>query len=98
MSEVFVIVNHDRSEYFRPTTLGESGKLGGIVEGPITTLAVSLLAVRSARVKPRDKAALMRLPLFGAWHGGRVELVGQNDDRYDDLVTRYRDVSFAVVA
>jgi hypothetical protein len=98
MSERFIVVNHDRLEHFNPTTLGESGKVGGVIDGPMTTLAVSLLAVRSTRVKPRDKAILTHLAMFGAWSGNRLELIGRYEERYHDLATRYADISYAVIA
>jgi hypothetical protein len=107
VSEKFIVVDHHRAEYFQPTTLGESGKLAGVIGGQLTTLAVGLLAVRMASIPSiadamgtvhEAEARLPNLPLFAAWCGHELELVGQYDKRYADVTTGYRDVSYGVIA
>lgn len=91
MGQTFIVVNHTLSQYFRPMTLGQLGKLRGVIRGEMTTLAVSLLVLRS-------KAVALKQTMAGAWSGADLELLGNEDARYDDIASRYHDVSYAVIA
>jgi hypothetical protein len=91
MGQTFIVANHTHSQYFRPMTLGQLGKLQHVVRGEITTLAVSLLVLRS-------KAESLKPTMAGSWSGAELELLGNEDARYDDIANRYTDVSYEVMA